>query len=286
MIFEYIRDHRYLGSLKWLCGMLGVSRSGYYAWLNRDFSVRERRNAELLAEIRAVHRQFKGRYGRPRITDELKDQGIDCGYNRVGRLMQQDGLYGKPRRRRRQSTTNSDHKGLIYPNVLNQQFNVSTPNTVWVSDITYIPTQDGWLYLCIVLDLFSRKVVGWSLQASLSSTLTVQALKMATGQRCPPKGLVFHSDRGIQYANAQFQAHLSRAGFTQSMSRTGNCYDNAVAESFFGSLKTEEVNDHTYHTHEEAKNAVFEYIEGYNRSRRHSHNQNQSPDQFEKTRFT
>lgn len=197
--------------------------------------------------------------------------------------MRENGLYGKPRKKRR-TTTNSEHSGLICPNVLGQQFTVTEPNKVWVSDLTYIPTNDGWLYLCIVLDLFSRRIVGWSTQDSLATTLTVKALKMATGRRRPGKGLIFHSDRGTQYANSVFQHHLKRRGCNQSMSRSGNCYDNAVAESFFASLKIEEVNDNKYRTHEEAKNAIFEYIEAfYNRTRRHSFNGNMSPEDFEKS---
>lgn len=286
MIFGFIREHRFRGSLAQICGAFGVSRSGYYAWLKRGATSRNRCDSELLAEIRALHKQFQGRYGRPRITDELKARGFTCGANRVGRLMREAGLYGKPRKKRR-GTTNSEHGGRICPNLLGRRFDVSAPNQSWVSDITYIPTDAGWLYLCVVLDLYSRKVVGWSTQNTLSGSIAIQALKMACDLRQPGKGLLFHSDRGIQYASAAFQAQLERMGFLQSMSRGGNCYDNAVAESFIGSLKTEEVNDATYGTRVEARNALFRYIEGfYNRIRRHSHNKGLSPQQFESTTFT
>ena len=265
-----------------MCRVLHVSASGYYTWRNRPDSRRKRENRRLLTEIRTIHAKSTGTYGSLRVQAELRDQGHACGRHRVARLMRSAGLHGIPKRRFRR-TTSSDHGLPVAPNRLKQDFTATGPNQRWVSDITYLWTDEGWLYLAVILDLYSRKVVGWSTSTRLQSDLVLEALTMSIGRRTHSPGLIHHSDRGSQYASQEFQNLLKAQGIECSMSGTGNCFDNAVAESFFATLKRERVHRTQYQTRAEAKADVFHYIEVlYNRQRRHSTVGHRSPDQFEK----
>ncbi len=264
-----------------MCRLLRVSPSGYYAWRQRPDSARIQENRKLLAEVGAIHAKSHGTYGSPRVRAELIDKGHQCGRNRIARLMRVEGLQGIPKRRFRRTTTSS-HTLPVAPNRLAQDFTAEAPNERWVADITYIPTGEGWLYLAVVLDLFSRKVVGWSTGARLQRDLVLEALTMALGRCLPTHGLIHHSDRGSQYASHEFQALLKDHGIACSMSGVGNCYDNAVAESFFGLLKRERVQRTQYRTRAEAQTDIFQYIEVfYNRQRKHSVLGHRSPEQFE-----
>jgi transposase InsO family protein len=282
MIYGFIHAHRFAHAVERMCRVLGVRRSGYYAWKRRGQSRRARRDAELLGKIRESHGLSKGRYGSPNIHEDLRDWGYRCGRKRVARLMRESGLRSKVVRRFR-VTTQSKHKLPVAENLLARDFTASAPNRVWVSDITYLWTQQGWLYLCVILDLWDRKVVGWSMGERLVADLAVDALRKAVRLRRPPEGrLVFHSDRGVQYASEAFRAELRRCKMLQSMSRKGDCWDNAVAESFFSILKRELVYHEIYRTRAEARLSVFQYIEGwYNRKRRHSTLGRMSPLAFE-----
>jgi len=253
-----------------MCRVFKVSRSGYYRWLKRGPSQREIDNRRLDEEIREIYIDSKGRYGSPKITHELRDRGHRVGKNRVAKRMRKAGLRSKIRRRYR-VTTNSKHRFPVAPNLLERNFTTQAPDKVWVSDITYLATRTGWLYLTVIIDLFSRMVVGWSLSSSLSHEMVVTALKRAIKHRQPAKGVIFHSDRGVQYACTDFRKALNQHGFIQSMSRKGDCWDNAVAESFFGVMKTELVYHERYDNHQDTLHSIFEYIEiFYNRKRRHS----------------
>jgi transposase InsO family protein len=264
-----------------MCRVLRVARTGYYAWRRRPPSARTCANRQLLTAIRAVHQQSRARYGSPRVTRELQTQGYRCGEARVARLMRTAGVQAK-RRRRFRLTTDSRHAHPVAPNVLARQFAVATANRVWASDITYVPTREGWLYLAVVLDLASRRVIGWAMRHTLERGLTVDALRMALAQRQPGPGVLHHSDRGSQYACGAYQALLGKHGMACSMSRKGDCYDNAVVESFFATLKAELVEDAAWATRDAARTALFEYIEGwYNRERRHSSLGYRSPVQYE-----
>jgi len=264
-----------------MCRVLRVSASGYYAWQKRPESLRGRENRRLLAEIRTIHAKSTGIYGCLRVRAELRDREHHCGRNRVARLMRSAGLHGIPKRPFRRTTT-SGHKLPVAPNLLKQDFAATGPNQRWVSDITYLRTGEGWLYLAVVLDLYSRKVVGWSLSPRLQRFLVLDALKMALGQRIPVHGLIHHSDRGSQYASTDFQQVLRKHGIACSMSGAGNCYDNAVVESFFATLKRERVHRGHYQTRAQARADIFQYIEVfYNRQRRHSWVHLMTPEQFE-----
>ena len=253
-----------------MCRVFEVSRSGYYRWLKRKPSQRHLDNQRLDAQIREIYEQSKGRYGSPKITQELRDQGRKVGKNRVAERMRKAGLRSKIRRKYR-VTTNSKHKFPVAPNLLERNFTAQAPDRVWVSDITYLATRTGWLYLTVIIDLFSRMVVGWALSSSLSHEMVVVALKRAIRRRGPTNGLVFHSDRGVQYACTGFRDELEGHGFVQSMSRKGDCWDNAVAESFFAIMKTELVYHERYEGHQDTLHSIFEYIEVfYNRERKHS----------------
>lgn len=268
-----------------MCKTLEVSRSGFYAWLGREESDLARENRRLIELIRGIFDENRGVYGVPRVHQVLLQRGEPCGRNRVARLMRRAGLRSKTKRRFRVKTTDSKHDHPIAPDRLNQDFQASAPNQVWVSDITYIPTDEGWLYLASTMDLFSRRIVGWSMASTLHSKVVVDALRMAIDQRAPAVGLIHHSDRGVQYASAEFRAVLDAHGLVASMSRQGNCYDNAVKESFFHTLKTELVNHERYRTRNEARASVFEYIEAfYNRQRIHSTLGYRSPADFERAR--
>ena len=274
-------QHRSTHGVQKMCLVIGASRSGYYRWKKQPQSNRQKDNDKILMEIRESHKNSRRAYGSPRITEDLQAKGTKCSENRVARLMKIHGIVGKATKKFK-VTTNSKHTLPVAENLLKQNFEAAKPNTVWISDITYVPTLEGWLYLAVILDLFSRQVVGWAMSDRLTSGFVVRALSQAIGRRHPASRCIFHSDRGIQYASTDFRDILRAYGFIQSMSRKGNCYDNAVAESFFHTLKTEHVYDYRYETRAEARQCIFEYIEMfYNRQRRHSALGYLSPVSFE-----
>ena len=265
---------RHLGEypLRLMCRVLEVSPAGYYASRRRSPSARAIADERLLLNVRIEHAASDGTYGAPRIQRELADQGVRVSTKRVARLMREDGVVARPRRRG-VHTTDSTHAHPIAPNLLERRFDVNgvRMNQVWVSDITYVPTDQGWLFLAVVLDLASRRVVGWSMRESLEAEGARAALRMAAERRRPPAGLIHHSDRGAQYACGTYQAELARHGMQASMSRKGDCWDNAVAESFFATLEHELIMRRHWATRREARQAIFRYIEGwYNLKRRHS----------------
>ena len=281
MRFDLVEQLKGSYSVRRMCELLGVSRSGYYASRQRPASQRKKDNQALVQEIRKIHQDSYQAYGSPRIHAELVAKGHSCSKNRVARLMKRHEIRAK-RRRKRKKTTNSQHNYPIAPNLLQREFQAAQPNTKWLSDITYIPTAQGWLYLAVVLDMFSRKVVGWAMDQTLESVLTIRALKMALQTRNPEPGLIHHSDRGNQYAAADYQQLLQKHRINGSMSAIGNCYDNAPIESFFGTLKSELVHFRHYVTRKEARSDIFAYIEGfYNTRRRHSSLGYLSPSDYE-----
>jgi putative transposase len=281
MKYKFIEAHREEFAVKIMCRVLGVSRSGYYDWRKRKPSARECANAKLLKMIKKIFRRSRKTYGSPRIHAELRAQGMACSCNRVARLMRKHGVRAR-RPRRRVRTTDSKHDLPVAPNLLGRQFEAERPNQKWVADISYIDTDEGWLYLATVMDLFSRRIVGWAMDDHMERSLVEQALRMALFRRRPRAGLLHHSDRGSQYASGDYRALLAAWGITASMSRTGDCYDNAAMESFFGTLKTECVTAR-YPTRAAARTDIFEYIEvWYNRQRRHSSLGYLSPVAFEK----
>ena len=281
MRYRFIREHRGEYSLERLCQAMEVSLSGYYAWLTRPESKRKQANEQILREIKDIHRQSRQSYGSPRIYHELKAKGVACSENKAARLMQLNGIVAK-RKRKFMVTTDSRHNLPVAENKLNQQFTAIRPNEKWVTDITYIWTKEGWLYLAVVLDLFSRKVVGWSMDKTMEKELVMSALNMALKARQPQNGLLHHSDRGSQYASMDYQKLLQDQQITCSMSRKGNCYDNAAMESFFATLKQELVYHQQYEDRKQAKQDIFEYIEvWYNRMRRHSSLGYISPTEYE-----
>lgn len=265
-----------------MCTLLEVSRSGFYAWDQREASPRAVESAQILEEIKTVHSESRSTYGSPRVHAELRRRGRRCGKKRVARLMAKGGLRSRVRRRFRPRTTDSKHSLPVHENLLAGDMKPTALDQIWVADITYVPTGEGWLYLASVLDLYSRKVVGWSMKATLRTELVLEALDMAFLARQPGKGLIHHSDRGSQYASGEYQKALKARGAVPSMSAKGYCYDNATKESFFHSLKTELVHDEEYETHEQAKASIFEWIEAfYNRTRIHSSLGYCSPAEFE-----
>jgi putative transposase len=281
MTFRFIDEHRQQWPVTVMCETLDVSTTGYYAWRNRPLSTRRQRQDALTTQIRTIHAEVKERYGSPRVHAELVARGHGCCVNTVARLMRAAGIAAKTTRKFRH-TTDSDHSLPVAENVLNRHFSPEAPNKSWVSDITYVPTREGWLYLAVVEDLFARRVVGWAMDARMTSRLVVEALAMATKRRLPGTELLTHSDRGSQYASEHYQVLLSSHGITCSMSRRANCWDNAPMESFFASLKKELVHHEDYQTREEAKASIFEYIEVfYNRQRRHSTLGFKSPVEYE-----
>lgn len=284
MKYRVIRELAAKYSIQKMCQFLNVSRSGYYKYLNRGESIRKKKDQELKEKILAIYNQYRKRYGSPRIFGELHDQGIRCSRKRVERLMRELGIRARHKRQFK-VTTNSKHNYPVAPNLLDRKFEVTAPNKVWVSDITYIRTWEGWLYLATVMDLFSRKIVGWSMSKTIDSELAIAALRMAIQRRRPLKGLMHHSDRGIQYACTAYRKVLKKHHITCSMSRKGNCWDNAPAESFFSTLKTECVEGKIYLSRNQAKREIFEYIEiDYNRKRRHSSIGGLTPEMFESKR--
>jgi putative transposase len=282
MKYRFIDTHRSAFGVEKMCRVLAVSRSGYYRWCQGGESSRVRENRRLLGYIRQAYAASKGRYGSPRITAALHDQGLACSRPRIARLMRCHGIQARTRRKFK-VTTNTRHGYPLAPNRLKQSFHADTPNRIWVSDMTYIGTLEGWLYLTIIIDLYSRKIVGWSMSDRvLARDTTIPALRMALAGCQPSPGLLFHSDQGVQYACDQFAALLKAARAIQSMSGTGNCYDNAVAESFFRTLKTELVYHERYRSRAEAKRSLFEYMESfYNRFRKHSTLGYRSPVEYE-----
>ena len=281
MKFRFISTHRETFTVGRVCKLLNVSRSGFNAWLKRPESRRSRENKSLEAKIRVLHAASHGIYGAIKIHQDLIDDGVRCGKNRVARIMRQAGLRSRTKKKFK-ATTNSRHNLPVAPNLLNQDFTVGAPNRAWVGDITYIPTDEGWLYLAVLLDLFNHKVVGWSASSRMTRQLAIDALQMVLGRQNPGKDLLHHSDRGSQYASTDYQKILKEHGIICSMSRKGNCYDNAVAESFFGRLKCEWTNHHRYHSRSEAIRSLFYYIEiFYNRKRHHSSIDYATPQEYE-----
>jgi putative transposase len=265
-----------------LCQVLEVSRAGYYAWTCRPPSSQGQRRGELVELIRQSHQESHALYGSPRIHKDLVEQGIQVCRNTVAKLMKATQIRSKIKRRFVVHTTDSKHDHPIAPNYLNRCFDQEMPDRVWTSDITYIPTQEGFLYLAVVMDVFSRKIVGWSMADHLEASLVIDAMEMALARRSPAAGVLAHSDRGVQYACDAYQKLLQEHHLICSMSGKGNCYDNAITESFFGTLKTELVYHETYQTREEAKRSIFPYIEVfYNRKRKHSSLGYKSPEVFE-----
>lgn len=265
-----------------LCCVMGVSRSGYYAWRERSPSERQQADERLLVAIRREHQASRQTYGSPRIHAALKRQGFAVGRKRIARLMQDNGIVGKVPRRKRPLTTHRTEGALAAPNLLAQDFTASKPNQKWLADITYVDTAEGWLYLALVMDLFARPIVGWSMAAHMQAVLVEEALKMAVGRRLPAPGLLHHSDQGGQYTSWLVQSLLATHHVQVSMSDVGNCYDNAPMESFIGTLKTECIT-YQFATRAEARLVIFEFIEvWYNRQRLHSSLAYRSPEEFER----
>ena len=279
MRYACIHRRRSLYPVRMMCDSLKVSPSGYYDWQARPESPRARYDRQLTETIRQVHAESDGTYGSPRIHAELNATGHPCGRPKVARLMHLAGLKGCPKRRFRVTTKSGMTRAS---NLLEQDFSAETTNERWASDITYLWTGQGWLYLAVVMDLYSRRIIGWSMSRRINRHLVLDALNMALGQRRPGEDLIHHSDRGVQYLSDDFQALLKVNGITCSMSDKGSCYDNAVVESFFASLKRERTKRRKYQTRDQARADVFDYIERfYNRKRRHSYVGNISPVQFE-----
>lgn len=283
MKYHFIEDNRSFFRLEKMCRVLEVSRSGYYAWRKRPKSQRKLKNEQLLGHIESVHHKSRGRYGSYRVWRTLLQLGVMCGRNRVVRLMRRAGLKSK-RVRKFKTTTDSKHSLPVAPNLLNQNFKTTAPNQVWVSDITYIWTWEGWVYLAVIIDLYSRQVIGWATSSRINKELVLAALRQAIGRRVVLPGLIFHSDRGSQYASNDVRKLLQSHKILQSMSKKGDCYDNAVAESFFATLKLELVYPDFFRTREQANIQLFEYIEiFYNRQRLHSTINYAVPVQFEQS---
>ncbi len=270
MKYWFMDQHRSSHGVQKMCHVLGVSRSGYYRWKKKPEGKRKKENNKILVKVKEFYQRSDRTYGSPRITKDLRADGDMYGENRIARLMRENGIMAKTVRKFK-TTTNSKHNLPVAENLLKQDFTAEAPNKVWCSDITYIPTLEGWLYLAVILDVFSRQVVGWAMSKRLTADFVVRALHQAVGRRKPETGCILHSDQGVQYACMDFVSVLKQYGFLQSMSRRGNCYDNALAESFFKTLKTEQVYHCRYETRNEARQSIFKYIEMfYNRQRRHS----------------
>ena len=275
-------NHRSEFPISLMCEVLKVSRSGYYAWLRHPESKSKQDDKVLLQEIHAIYQESRSTYGSPRIYRELKRRGRNHGKKRIARLMRKDGLRAKTKRKFKM-TTDSKHTFPVAPNLLNREFTPKEPNQVWASDITYIWTAEGWLYLAVVMDLFSRAILGWSMSERMTRSLVIDAFIMAVKKYHPSPGLLHHSDRGSQYASADYQTVLKRYGAICSMSRKGNCWDNAPVESFFSTLKKEHVFHHDYRYRTQARQSIFAYIEQfYNRKRIHSALGYRTPSEMEK----
>ena len=281
MKFAFIDAEKAQWPVEVQCDVLGVSRSGYYAWKDRPEAPRAAEDAELVVEIKAAHKTGRGTYGSPRVHRELRAKGRRVGKKRVERLMRREGIAAR-RKKRFRKTTDSNHSHPIAPNVLERNFDVDLPNTAWVTDVTYVWTHEGWLYLAAILDLFSRRVVGWAASANNDRALAISALDRAVAERTPTPGFVHHSDRGSVYASGDYGDALTKLGAVKSMSRKGDCWDNAVAESFFATIKGEMIDHHDYQTRASAIAAIADYIDGfYNPCRRHSAIGYVSPIEFE-----
>jgi putative transposase len=279
--YGFIVKHRAIWPTRTMCRVLGVSASGFYDWLDRPLSAREQENERLLKAIRLSHQGSDGTYGSPRVYRDLRDAGETCSENRVAKLMNAAGIKARHKRRRTpgqlEATVHS-----IAPNLLDRQFEATAPNQKWAADFTYVWTAEGWLFVAVVLDLFSRRVVGWSMQPTMTAQLVMDALLMAVFRRGRPRAVLHHSDQGSQYTSEDFQRLLAAHGIVCSMSRRGNCWDNAAMESFFSTLKTERLSKRLYKTRDELRADVFDYIERfYNPKRRHSTLGYVSPVQFE-----
>ena len=282
MKFSFIAKHRGIWPAGWLCGALGVSRGGFYAWLMRPPSARSRSDEELSAKVRASFLASDRTYGARRVWHDMLAEGVSCSLHRIERLMRQQALRARPRRRRLPPDSGERSADAISSNVLDRAFQAPAANRKWVADFTYIWTAEGWLYVAAVVDLFSRRVVGWSMSATMTAQMATDALVMAIWRRGKSDALLHHSDRGSQYTSEQFQRLMAECGVTCSMSRAGNVWDNAAMESFFSSLKTERTARKTYRTRDQAKADVFDYIERfYNPKRRHSTLGYLSPMEFE-----
>ena len=286
MKYRFIDHYRSQFGVERMCQLFVISRSGFYRWSQGAESRRAAENRLLLENILRVYRAAKGRYGSPRITAQLREQGQSCSRARVARLMRKHSIRARTGKKFK-VTTNARHKYPVAKNLLNQQFQSDAPNRIWVSDLTYIRTLEGWLYLTVIMDLYHRKIVGWAMSDRMQAEVTsVPAFQMALKSCQPEAGLVFHSDRGVQYACDQFVELLKQSQMIQSMSGRGNCYDNAVAESFFHTLKTELVDHELYRTRDEARRSLFEYLEGfYNRTRKHSSLGYKSPVEYENMKY-
>jgi len=284
-LYNFIQDNKTRWSIRLLCRVLEVARSAYNQWAQAQSTDHETDAVRLTVHIKAIHRQSRGTYGSPRVHRELLEQGFKVGRHRVARLLRENGLSGTPKRRFRPTTTDSEHADPIAENLLNRDFTASSPNQAWVGDITYLHTQSGFVYLAVLIDLFSRKVVGWALMDHMRTELCLTALQQAVALRGPPRGLLHHTDRGSQYTSDAYQAALTALGATPSMSRKGNCWDNAVSESFFGTLEQELVGQvPLWRDLEAVQGAVSDYIYGfYNSQRRHSTLDYQSPNAFERS---
>jgi len=282
VIFRFIQAEKATSDVKTLCRVLGVSRSGYYAWRSRPASARAIADGELTRAIARIHQASRGTYGRPRVHAELRDEGIWCSGKRVARLMRAAGLHGIPARRRRGLTRR--RPGVApHPDLVARDFTAPEPDRLWVADISYIPTGEGWLYLATILDCCSRRIVGWSMNVHLRTELVVDALEMATTRRRPAPGLVHHSDQGSQYVSLAFTRRMGQAEIAASMGAVGTAYDNAAAESLFATIKRELVHRHRFPTRDAARTAIFEFIEVfYNRRRLHSSIGYLSPEAFER----
>jgi putative transposase len=282
MRYRFIHNHTRQFPVRLMCQVLAVVVAGYYAWRQRKPAQRAVRRLQLIEQIRDVHEQSHGTYGSPRTHRELVARGVTVCENTVAKVMKQEQIRSKVKRRFVGATTDSNHDHPVADNLLDRNFQPAQLDQVWAADLTYIPTEQGWLYLAVVMDLCSRRIVGWAMADHLRADLTCDALHMAIERRRPGPNLLHHSDRGVQYACRQYQALLAEQVMTCSMSRKGNCYDNAPVESFFGTLKRELVHHERYATHEQAKASIFEFIEMfYNRRRRHSAIGYQSPESFE-----
>ena len=270
MRFSFILAEKARHAVSQMCRVLRVGRSGFYAWCERPVAERKQRDAELANKIRVLHAESKGTYGTPRIKRDLAEAGVAVGRKRVARLMRDQGIAGRHKRRFRK-TTDSAHALPVAKNLLARDFSPAAPNQVWAADITYVRTWEGWSYLAVVMDLYSRRIVGWALADNMRTDLVLEALRRGIAVRRPGPGLVHHSDRGSQYASELYRTDLAQHGIVQSMSRKGNCWDNAVVESFFSTLKEELIYRHTWPTRSRVREAITEYIDGfYNRRRRHS----------------
>lgn len=282
MRFAFVDEHRRTVPIERLCRIMDVTSRGYRAWVSRPMSQRQRDDLTLLVHIREQNRLSLGSYGRPRMTAELKELGLTVGHRRVGRLMRENGL-SAVRTRKYKATTDSNHDFTVAPNLLSRDFAADAPNQKWAGDISYIWTREGWLYLAVIIDLHSRRVIGWAVSNRLKRDLAIRALDMAVALRKPLPGCIHHTDRGSQYCSHEYQKRLHQHDFKVSMSGKGNCYDNAVVETFFKTVKAELIWRHAWHTRQQVHAALFQYINGfYNPRRRHSTLDGKSPLAFER----